>query len=180
MRHQPNSPGTSITTARGRPFVTGNPGRKPGPRNRTTIVAAALLEGDAEALTRKAIELALAGDVGMLKFLLGRILPRERPLQLDLPAIQFADDAVEALGAVIRAVSEGKLSASEGAALATMMKSFSQAIDLADVVKRLELARGTNKWDRGRCVSIDFDGLPASSNWPTLIFSEDRRAKSVW
>ena len=75
MRHQPDSPGTSITTARGRPFVTGNPGRKPGPRNRTTIVAAALLEGDAEALTRKAIELALAGDVGMLKFLLGRILP---------------------------------------------------------------------------------------------------------
>lgn len=68
MRRQPDSPGTSITTARGRPFVTGNPGRKPGSRNRTTIVAAALLEGEAEALTRKAIELALAGDVVMLNF----------------------------------------------------------------------------------------------------------------
>lgn len=138
MRRQPDSPGTSITAVRGRPFVTGNPGRKPGSRNRTTIVAAALLEGQAEALTRKAIELALAGDVVILKFLLGRILPRERPLQLDLPAIQFADDAVEALGAVIRAVSEGRLGASEGAALATVMKSFSEAIDLADVVKRLD------------------------------------------
>ena len=139
MRRQPDSPGTSITTARGRPFVTGNPGRKPGSRNRTTIVAAALLEGEAEALTRKAIELALAGDVVMLKFLLGRILPREPPLQLDFPAIEYADDAVGALGAVIRAVSERRLSASEGAALATVMKSFSGAIDLADVVKRLDL-----------------------------------------
>ena len=120
MRRQPDSPGTSIITARGRPFVTGNPGRKPGSKNRTTIVAAALLEGDAEALTRKAIELALAGDVVILKFLLGRILPRERPLQLDLPAMEYADDAVEALGVVIRAVSEDTLSLSEGAALATI------------------------------------------------------------
>ena len=96
------------------------------------------MEGEAEALTRKAIELALAGDVVMLKFLLGRILPREPPLQLDFPAIEYADDAVEALGAVIRAVSERRLSASEGAALATVMKSFSGAIDLADVVKRLD------------------------------------------
>jgi len=74
----------------------------------------------------------------MLKFLLGRILPRERPLQLDLAFMRFADDAVEALGAIIRAASEGKLSVSEGAALATMMKSFREAIDLADVVKRLD------------------------------------------
>jgi hypothetical protein len=138
MRRQPDSPGTSITAVRGRPFVTGNPGRKPGSKNRTTIVAAALLEREAEVLTRKAVELARAGDVVMLKFLLGRILPRERPLQLDLPAIQFADDAVEALGAVIRAVSEGRLSVSEGAALATVMKSFSGAIELADVTKRLD------------------------------------------
>ena len=51
---------------------------KPGSKNRTTLVAAALLEGEAEELVRKAIELAKAGDVAMLKFLLERILPRER------------------------------------------------------------------------------------------------------
>jgi hypothetical protein len=138
MRRQPDSPGTSITAVRGRPFVAGNPGRKPGSKNRTTMVAAALLEGDAEVLTRKAVELARAGDVVMLKFLLGRILPRERPLQLDLPTMEYADDAVEAIGAIIRAASEGKLSLSEGAALATMMKSFREAIELADVAKRLD------------------------------------------
>ena len=92
----------------------GNPGRKPGSKNRTTAVAAALLEGEAEELVRKAFELAKAGDVVMLKFLLGRILPRERLIELDLPRMDFADDAVEALGFVMRAVSEGKISPAKG------------------------------------------------------------------
>ena len=75
----PGTPQTSqVPAPRGRPFANGNPGRKPGSKNRTTLVAAALLEGEAEELVRKAIELAKAGDVAMLKFLLERILPRER------------------------------------------------------------------------------------------------------
>jgi len=129
---------TQVPATRGRPFVNGNPGRKPGSKNRTTAVAAALLEGDAEELVRKAFELAKAGDVVMLKFLLGRILPRERLIELDLPRMDFADDAVEALGFVMRAVSEGKISPSEGAALATLINSYTGAIDQADVVKRLD------------------------------------------
>ncbi len=91
---------------RGRPFVKGNSGRRRGSRNRATVIASGLLEGDAEALVRKGVELAKAGDVGMLKFLLGRILPRERLIKLELPRLDFADDAVEALGCIMRAVSE--------------------------------------------------------------------------
>ena len=49
-----------------RPFVwgqSGNPeGRPPGERNRMTLAAAVLLDGEAEALTRKAVELTVAGD----------------------------------------------------------------------------------------------------------------------
>jgi choline dehydrogenase-like flavoprotein len=58
--------------------------------------------------------------------------------QLDLPGMEFADDAVEALGAVMQAVSEGKISPSEGAAIATLINSYTQAIEMADVVKRLD------------------------------------------
>ena len=43
---------------------SGNPaGRPPGARNKTTLASEALLEGEGEALTRKAIELAKAGDL---------------------------------------------------------------------------------------------------------------------
>ena len=91
---------THLPVPRGRPFANGNPGRKPGSRNRATLLAA-LLDGKAKDLVRKALEIAMAGDVGMLKFLLGRILPRERLIKLDLPRMDFADDAVEAIGIVI-------------------------------------------------------------------------------
>ena len=84
------------------------------------------------------MKLAEAGNVPMLKFLLGRLLPRERLIHLDLPTMEFADDAVEALGHIMRAVSEGRISPSEGAALAALINSQTHAIDMADVVKRLD------------------------------------------
>ena len=49
---------------RGRPFAPGNIGRRPGSRNRTTVVAAALLEDETDELVRKAVALAKNGDVG--------------------------------------------------------------------------------------------------------------------
>ena len=125
-------------TARGRPFANGNAGREPGSKNRTTLVAAALLEGEADELLRTAVALAKDGDIPMLKFLLGRILPRERLIKVELPSMDFADDGVVAIERIMRAVSEGQISPSEGAALATLVKSYTAAIDMADVVKRLD------------------------------------------
>ena len=129
---------SQVTSQRGRPFVKGNPGRKPGSRNRASVVAAALVEGEAEELARSAVEIAKAGDPGMLKFLLGHLLPRERLIKIELPPIESADDAVKALGSVLRAVSEGEITPSEGAAVAALINSYSQAIDRADVVKWLD------------------------------------------
>ena len=92
-----------------------------------------------EALLRTAIQLARAGNVPMLKFLLSRTMPRDRVVKLDLPDMVFADDGVEALGCVMRAVAEGTITPGEGAALATIIKSYTDAIDLADAVKRLDV-----------------------------------------
>lgn len=52
--------------------------------------------------------------------------------------MEFADDGVAALGVVMRAVSEGAISPGEGAAVATVIRSYSDAISLADVVERLD------------------------------------------
>jgi uncharacterized protein DUF5681 len=64
---------------------SGNPaGRPRGSLNQATRAAGLLLDGEAEALTRKAIELALAGDPVVLRLCLDRIVgPRRgRPVAL--------------------------------------------------------------------------------------------------
>jgi len=58
------------------PGQSGNPnGRPKGSRNVATLALESLLDGEAEALTRKAVELALTGDIAALRLCLDRILP---------------------------------------------------------------------------------------------------------
>jgi hypothetical protein len=54
-------------------FAEGNSGRPHGTRTRATRAAEALLDGESEGLTRKAIELALGGDTTALRLCLERI-----------------------------------------------------------------------------------------------------------
>jgi hypothetical protein len=67
-------------------------GEDQGSKNRKTLVAEALLKGEEVELVRKAVELAKAGDVQMLKFLLDRILPKERSVRVDLPVMDRSSD----------------------------------------------------------------------------------------
>jgi hypothetical protein len=55
---------------RGRPFQPGNPGRPRGSRGKATVAAQILLDGEAKALTRKAIDLAKEGDTTALRLCL--------------------------------------------------------------------------------------------------------------
>lgn len=108
----------SIQKQRGRPFTkgqSGNPAGKPkGVRNRSTLAAEALLDGEAEQLTRKAIELALGGDTIALKLCLERILPprKDRTVMFSLPGLKNADRA-SSITAILEAVSQGRITPSE-------------------------------------------------------------------
>ena len=70
-----------------------------GARHKATVAAEALLDGEAEALTRKAVEMALAGDGAALRLCLDRIIPprRERPVRFNMPVMQSPGDAVAAM-----------------------------------------------------------------------------------
>jgi len=127
-----------IPITRGRPFANGNPGRPPGSQNRTTLLAAALLEGEAEELVRKGVALAKAGDVVMLKFLLGRILPKERSVRVDLPPPDGDFDAVDAIGAILVAAGAGQILPSEASALASIVAEYARIIDITELRERLE------------------------------------------
>ena len=98
-------------------FAKGNPGRPKGARHKATRAVEELLEGQAEGLTQKAVDLALEGDTTALRLCLERIAPlrKDVPVQFDLPAMETAHDAAEAAGAVLQAVSGGELTPVEGA-----------------------------------------------------------------
>ena len=122
---------------RGRPFAKGNGGRKLGARNRASLLADALLEGEEEELVRKGIELAKAGDPQMLKFFLDRILSKERPVKIDLPLIESRRDLTAAYAAIVKTVGAGEISPSEGNAVAGLLASVAKFIDDAEVEARL-------------------------------------------
>jgi hypothetical protein len=135
---RPDSKQHLYSRARGRPFQKGNGGRKLGSKNRTTLVAEALLKGEEVELVRKAIELAKAGDVQMLKFLLDRILPKDRSVHVDVPPMKHASDAIDALGAIIDAVGTGQIAPNEGSALARLIVARARMVTEAELNLRLD------------------------------------------
>jgi len=128
---------------RGRLFQkgrSGNPaGRRPGCRNRATMAAEALLEGEAQALTRKAIELALAGDTTALRLCLERIVPqrKSRTIAFGPPRIDRVEDLAGAIGSIFQEVAGGRLRLDEGATLVGMLESKRRAMETVDLEKRL-------------------------------------------
>ena len=96
----------------GRPFEkgqSGNPaGKPPGCRNHASRAAELLLDGEAEALTRKAVALALDGDPTAMRLCLERIVAprRARTVQFDLPPIADPADIAAAMTAITRAVAD--------------------------------------------------------------------------
>jgi len=99
-----------------KPGHSGNPnGRPKGSLNATTLAAQALLDGEAEILARKAIELAKGGDLAALRLCIDRLVPprKDRPVSFDLPKIESARDAANAISAVLTAVSTGDLTPAE-------------------------------------------------------------------
>jgi hypothetical protein len=132
-------PRKNAAKTRGRPFQPGNPGRPKGARHKATLAAEALLDGEAEGLTRKALEMALAGDTVALRLCLDRILPprRERPIRFKLPQLQSPFDAAAAIAAVAAAVADGNLTPSEAGELSKLVDAYVKALAASDFDQRL-------------------------------------------
>jgi Family of unknown function (DUF5681) len=119
---------------------TGNPaGRPRGSRNKTTLAVDALLDGEAETLTRKAIEIAKEGDVTCLRLCLDRIAPvrKDRPVTFSLPPITCAGDAAKVSAALVKAVSVGDITPSEAVELGRLLESYVRALEVTEIEGRL-------------------------------------------
>jgi hypothetical protein len=151
---------------RGRPFHkgrSGNPaGRRPGSRNKATIAAARLLAGEAEGLTRKAVEAAFAGDPMALRLCVERLLPvyRERAVKFKLPPIESPADIAACMKAVTAALAKGEITPGEAGRIASVVDTFVRAIETSDFEQRLqELEVTVNAPDAAAA-------RRAASNWP--------------
>jgi Family of unknown function (DUF5681) len=124
-----------------KPGQSGNPnGRPKGARNAITIAIEELLDGEAEALTRKAIDLAKAGDMQALRLCMDRLAParKDRHIMFELPAINSVADSVQASSALLLAVANGEITPSEAAEVGRLIDGFVKAIEVSDIQTRLE------------------------------------------
>jgi hypothetical protein len=124
-----------------KPGQSGNPsGRPKGARNKSTVAAEALLDGESESLTRRCIDLAMEGDPTALRLCLSRILPvkRERTIELDLPALEGSQDSLRAIGTGLEAVGAGTITPSEGQAVASLLETHRRTFEVEALEHRIE------------------------------------------
>lgn len=119
---------------------SGNPAGKPkGTRHRTTRAVEALLEGEAENLTRKAVELALDGDTTALRLCIERICPvrKDAPITFTAPEMNSASDAAQAMGKILEQVGTGDLSPDEAKSIAALIETFRKALETQELEARI-------------------------------------------
>ena len=129
---------------RGRPFEKGNRanpnGRPAGSRNAATLLLDKMAEDDANGIGRVVIDAAKAGDMRAAELVLSRIWPARkggRTIELELPTIETAADAVKALGKLADAVGAGELTPDEGAAVAAIIETKRKAIETVELESRV-------------------------------------------
>jgi hypothetical protein len=100
--------------------------------------------GGSGALTRKAVEMALAGDTTALRLCLERIAPprKDAPVYFSLPAIESAQDAAKAAAAVLGAVAAGELTPTEGAHIMALVETNRRTLETSELEMRVVALEG--------------------------------------
>ena len=139
----PQAPQKPQYRPRGKPWPkgqSGNPaGRRRGSRNKATLMAALYLDGEAEGLARKAVELAYAGDLLALRLCLERTLAprRDRPEPFRLPRVETAADLAPAMAAVMAAAARGIITTGQAADMASVIATRLRALEADEFNRRL-------------------------------------------
>ena len=141
--------------------ISGNPaGRPPGSRNKATLLMEALLEGEADQLTRKVIELGKKGDINALRICLDRLLPprKDRAIQLRLHPIENLPQISVAMSTVVEAIGDGRITPNEGEVLANILAVQTDVLATGDLDRRvtdLEQALSAHKKEKADQGAID-------------------------
>jgi hypothetical protein len=122
---------------------SGNPaGKLPGTRNRKTVLAEALRDGEDTAVARVVIDKALAGDGVAARFCLGLLSPRPRgrAIELDLPDGTRPGDVVAAFNATLAAMAAGEITPDEALTVTRVLDGRRRALQALVLERRLDAA----------------------------------------
>lgn len=124
-----------------KPGTSGNPaGRKPGSKNKATLAVLALMEDEAEAITRAVIDAAKGGDLTAAKVVIDKLIPnsRERAVQLpELADTSTAQGVAEAQRQILEAVAAGELTPGEASTLSGIVEARRKAIETVELEQRI-------------------------------------------
>src|SRR5215813_13824911 len=123
---------------------SGNPaGRPRRSRNRATLLMEGLLADDAEAIGRKAIEMAKQGDMAAIRLCMDRLSPprKDEPVAFELPPLDKPADSVAAAATIVAAVAAGE----EAAELAKVIDVYVRAIETKGFDERLTKLEATTQ-----------------------------------
>ena len=121
-------------------FQPGNRGKPKGARHRVTLAVEELLDGEAEALTRKAVEMALGGDTTAMRLCLERLAPprRDRPVSFDMAPIATVQDIAEAGRALMSRVAQGEMTPTEAGEVMRLFEGLAKTIEISDLERRIK------------------------------------------
>jgi hypothetical protein len=128
---------------RGKPFAPGNTygkGRPAGSQNKATLQLQALLDGEGEAIVRKLIEGAKAGEPVLLRLCVERLLARrrERAVQLKVPVeVMTSEDIASTLKAILVAAARGEITLGEAEQIANILEVRRKAIENTELERRM-------------------------------------------
>jgi hypothetical protein len=141
---------------------SGNPGGKPaGIMNEATRIAAMILTGSTPVLVHKAIELALNGKTGPLKYCLDRIIApqRDQPVVFETPPEGDGPrDLAGTMALIAAAAAEGTINPSQAATLCQAFAEHARAVETRERAEAQRLAADVpaiwNRFQLRLCVAL--------------------------
>lgn len=127
---------------------SGNPKGKPrGCLNKATRAVQDLLDGEAKALTQKAVDMAKAGDTVALRLCLERLVPprKERPVSVDLPSVAGVADLAGVTAALLQAAAKGLITPGEAQALGALAETHRKALETTELERRITALEAKEK-----------------------------------
>jgi len=150
QKKNPENTEKKLENTRFKKGKSGNPsGRPRGSLNKSTLAVQTLLDGEAENITRKAIELAQEGDTTAMKLCLERIIPakKDSPVTFRLPAIKSADDVIRVQAGILREVSKGEMTPMEASRISAVIGELREAFVVQVLENRISMLEAQNDYD---------------------------------